>query len=414
MKETLPVILHCDVNNFYASCECLFRPDLKDSPVAVCGDPDRRHGIILAKNDLAKARGVKTAETIWQARQKCPDLVLLPPHFDTYLNYSRRIRAIYAQYTDRIESFGLDECWLDVTESQGLFGNGVQIAERLREQVKRETGLTISVGVSFTKVFSKLGSDLKKPDAVTNLPPDRFRTLLWKLPAEQMLYIGGKTAEKLRQHRIFTIGDLAKADIELLTELFGVNGRRMQQSARGLDRDVIPLESQSRPVKSVGHGTTSSRDLLSLQDVEEVLYHLSELTATRLRRYGLMGFTVCLHLRDNRLRTISRQRRLPYPIDTSADLAQAGLELFREHYDFSRDLPLRTVTLSVTDLMTAEAGIQQSFFEKRSRDLAALEQSVDRVREKFGFGAITRAILLNSEFKSERTADEDEMLPFRR
>ena len=414
MKENLPVILHCDVNNFYASCECLFRPDLREKPVAVCGDPERRHGIILAKNNLAKACGVKTAETIWQAREKCPELVLLPPHFDTYLAYSRKIRAIYARYTDRIESFGLDECWLDVTQSRQLFGDGVEIAERIRREVREETGLTISVGVSFTKVFAKLGSDLKKPDAVTHIPPDRFRTILWKLPVSEMLYIGKKTAERLHALNLNTIGDLAKADPALLAEQFGVNGQRMQQSARGLDRDVIPLESQTRPVKSVGHGTTAARDLVCLRDIEEVLYHLAELTATRLRRYGLAGFTVCLQLRDNRLKTMNRQKKLPCPIETSGELAEYGLQLFRENYDFSTRLPLRTVTLSLTDLVSSRQGVQQTLFGEKSRDRTALEQSVDRVREKFGYGAVTRAILLNSPYQNERSADEDEVLPFHR
>ena len=212
------VILHIDMNNFYASVETLYDPSLKDIPMAVGGDKERRHGIVLAKNMLAKAKGVKTAEALWEAERKCPGIKFVPPHFERYAKYSRLAKEIYMQYTDMVESFGLDECWLDVSESANLFGGGKKIAEEIRAAVKKEIGITVSVGVSWNKIFAKLGSDMKKPDAVTEITEENYRDLVWRLPVEELLYVGRATKNKLNKRGVYTIGQLANTDEALLSD----------------------------------------------------------------------------------------------------------------------------------------------------------------------------------------------------
>lgn len=215
-------ILHCDMNNFYASVECLYNPALRGKPVAVGGDVEARHGIILAKNYEAKKYGVQTGEALWQAKQKCPGLTIVPPSFEKYLRFSRLAREIYGCYTDRIESFGLDECWLDLTGSERLFGGGKAVADKLRERIKFELGVTISVGVSHNKIFAKLGSDMKKPDATTVITRENYKDVVWPLPVSDLLFVGPATTRKLARYGIHTIGQLAQAD-----------GRRMAGAAAG-------------------------------------------------------------------------------------------------------------------------------------------------------------------------------------
>ncbi|MGN1041105.1 MAG: DNA polymerase IV, partial [Candidatus Fimimonas sp.] len=293
-------ILHCDLNNFYASVEQSLDPDLKGKYVAVSGNPATRSGIILAKNTAAKQMGVKTGEAIWQAKQKCPDLVCVPPHFEYYAHFSRRVRAIYEQYTDKVEGFGLDECWLDVTHSK-IFGTPFQIAEKIRKEVREKTVLTISVGVSFNKTFAKLGSDLKKPDATTVISKENFRQVVWPLDVSEMLFVGSHTKQKLNEMGIYTLGELANAPLEPLKKRFGVVGERLKTCANGEDCDVVRNADTERDVKSVGHGTTTLRDMTSYKDAETVLSVLSEMVATRLRRYGFCGSVVHLDVRRNDL-----------------------------------------------------------------------------------------------------------------
>ena len=273
-------ILHSDLNNFYASVECLRRPELKDKPIAVCGSFEDRHGVVLAKNMPAKAMGVKTGEVFWQARKKCPELVSVPADFPAYVAVSRRVREIYARYTDRIEPFGIDECWLDVTESGFLFGSGREIADRIREEVKREIGVTVSVGVSWNKIFAKLASDMKKPDAVTEITRRNFRETAWRLPVSDLLYVGKATAKKLSYMGISTIGDLARADEDALTRELGKWGKVLQIYACGDDDSPVAAEDSRREIKSVGNSLTSYRDLTTEEDVRMLLLMLSESAAS--------------------------------------------------------------------------------------------------------------------------------------
>ena len=305
------VIFHCDLNCFFASVELLDKPALWEVPVAVCGDPESRHGIILAKNESAKKRGVQTAETVWQAKKKCPVLVLLPPHHDLYKVYSKKVNEIYERFTDLVEPFGIDESWLDVTGSLHLFGGDAKaLADRIRETVKEETGLTLSVGVSFNKVFAKLGSDLKKPDATTVIPPEGWQDIVWPLPVGAMLFAGRSTQRTLAQYGIETIGQLAACPETLAEQLLGKMGVQLWQYANGLDKSPVRPRYQHEPVKSVGNGTTFPADLVRWEQIRQGLAPLCDSVATRLRKQGLYAGGVSVTLKSADFKTASRQLRL--------------------------------------------------------------------------------------------------------
>ena len=321
-------ILHVDLNNFYASVECLYHPELRGKPVAVSGDVENRHGIILAKNQLAKAAGVKTGEAIWQAKGKCPGLICLPPDYRKYLRFSRLTRKIYADYTDKIESFGIDENWLDVSGSAALFGDGPKIAGEIRRRIREEMGVTASVGVSWNKIFAKLGSDMKKPDATTVITEENFRDIVWPLPVEELLYVGRSTKNKLNNRAVFTIGDLAARDVHLLKLALGVWGETLWTFANGLDAAPVAQSGEESFIKSVGNSTTTPRDMVNIEDVKMIVYVLAESVAARLRRHGLKCRTVAVHIRNNELYSFERQGKLPAPSFLAQDIAGKALELF--------------------------------------------------------------------------------------
>ena len=325
------VILHSDFNNFFASVECLYNPTLRDKPMAVGGDPEQRHGIVLAKNYIAKKYGVQTGEALWQARQKCPNIIFVPPHYDKYMRFSKIANEIYSEYTDQIESFGIDENWLDVTGSQKLFGGGKQIADQIRNRVKNELGITDSIGVRFNKIFAKLGSDMKKPDATTVINLDNFREQVWCLPVSDLLYVGHATLKKLRQVGILTIGDLAKIDVKYLQHWFGKNGTMLWQFANGLDISPVSNIGAKSLIKSVGNSTTTPRDLICDEDVKITIYALAESVAARLREYGFICRTVQVSIRDNNLMCIERQIKLNEPCSISTVIADAAYKLFKQN-----------------------------------------------------------------------------------
>ena len=281
------IILHADLNNFYASVECLYNPSLRGKPVAVGGDAEKRHGIILAKNNEAKAFGVKTGETLWQARQKCPGLIFASPRYDLYVKYSRLARSLYEEYTSQVESFGLDECWLDVTNSETLWGDGKRIADEIRLRVKRELGVTVSIGVSFNKVFAKLGSDMKKPDATTVIPRETFQEIVWPLPVENLLFVGRATTRKLKSTGVRTIGDLAQTNVNALRRKFGKPGEMLWNFANGLDESRVSEADAAQKIKTISNSSTLPRDLISEEDVKIPLYILCESVAERLRDHSL-------------------------------------------------------------------------------------------------------------------------------
>ncbi len=405
-------VLHCDLNNFYASVEQVLNPDLKGKFVAVSGNPETRSGIILAKNTAAKQMGVKTGEAIWQAKQKCPQLICVLPHFDYYVHFSQRVRAIYERYTDRVEGFGLDECWLDVTHSK-MFGTPFQIAEKIRDDVRRETGLTISVGVSFNKTFAKLGSDLKKPDATTVISRENFKDVVWPLAVSEMLMVGPHTAQKLNEMGVYTLGDLANASSVALQKRFGVVGERLRTCAAGGDCDPVREVGVEREIKSVSHGTTTLRDMRTYADAEVVISVLSEMVATRLRRYGYVGSVVHLDVRRNNLTHESKQTTIA-PTCVSKDIFTVAARLLRLVWAGEKDIPLRSLTVSVSKLQESSAGIQASLFQADGEKQRQLEFSVDKIRKKFGFDAITKANQLNNDLVQKGMMAEEDLLPFKR
>ncbi len=393
MKES--TILHCDLNNFFASVSLLSHKELQDSPVAVCGSTEERHGIVLAKNEIAKKHGVKTAEVIWQAKLKCPNLVILPPDYKLYEKYSVAAREIYERYTDIIEPFGIDECWLDVTGSRLIFGDGEKIAYRIKEDVKRELGCTISVGVSFNKVFAKLGSDMKKPDAVTIINRENFKQKIYSLPIGNLLFAGPKTVEKLNRFAIFTIGDITLCDDVMLKRILGINGVILKQYALGLDTSpVTPYSADYRP-KSVGRSVTPSSDITDRETVYKTFIGLSEEISRELRENNLVAFGVCVHTRTFDLKTKESSRSFKSGTDCSITLARRGMDLFDEVCSFN--VPLRSVGIRAINLKPKDGiAIQSDLFGKDIIDAKneIVEDSMIKIRKKFGNQYIKRCIML--------------------
>ena len=391
-------ILHCDLNNFYASVEILADPTLKGKPIIVCGNPEKRHGIVLAKSNEAKKMGVVTGEAIWQAQRKCPDLICVPPRHGVYGEISKQVFGIYAQYTDRVESFGLDECWLDVTHSQKLFGDGETIANTIRERIKCDIGLTISVGVSFNKIFAKLGSDMKKPDATTVITRADFKEKIWKLPASDLLMVGRKTADKLSRMNIHTIGDLARADVKFMRSSFGIVGEDLVRFANGEDTAEVGLASDCTPPLSIGNGTTMPIDAPDIDTLTPVVYALSDMVATRLRKHKMHAKGIHVSLKDNTFFTQSKQIILDYATDSGTLLARSALDIIKSMHDFKSMPPVRTVTISAIRLTNEADGYQLSMFGEEAEKASKLESSLDKIREKYGYKSVTRGLVLANTF----------------
>ena len=387
-------ILHCDCNNFYASVELLERPDLRDQPVAVAGDPEGRHGIILAKNQIAKSYGVKTAETIWQARKKCPGLVLLPPHHDKYSAMSRRVNAIYLDVTDQVEPFSVDESWLDVTGSRTLFGDGRTIADMLRRRVREELGITISVGVSDNKLWAKMGSDYKKPDATTVITRENVGGILYPLPISDLLFVGRSAAETLQRHGIRTIGALADCAPELLTQYLGKQGESLWRMARGLDDSPVRRWGETEQVKSIGNSTTFSHDLMGRDACHAGLLPLCESVGARLRQQGFKCHTVTVQIKDPQLKVISRQKTLPSPTNLTRQLYREACALLDANWPETAPVRLLSVTAGALCSEDDAAPAQLSFFGEVTADdprQLRLEKAIDRVRERYGHGIVKTA-----------------------
>ncbi len=372
-------ILHCDCNGFYASVECALNPELKKVPMAVGGDPSQRHGIILAKNELAKKYNIQTAETIYSAKQKCPDLVIVPPHHSVYREYSARVMDIYKRYTELVESFGLDEAWLDVTGSRRLFGDGKKIADELRSVVKSETGLTISAGVSFCKVFAKLGSDYKKPDATTVFSRENWKEYIFPMSANSLLYVGKHTEEKLSLLGIKTIGDLAAAPEELLIRHLGKAGETLHRYANGLDSEPVKSIYDTEEVKSVGNSITFGEDLVGEEAVKRGVYEICDKVAARMRKQHVKCTTVQIQIKDPMFRVKSRQKKTPHPTYLAHEMREAAMELIRDSWNFK--LPIRMLSVTGCNLIAEDTAEQISFFDESDKKR---EKTVDLLREKFG------------------------------
>lgn len=387
------VILHCDMNSFYASIELLDHPEYRNVPVAVSGDPASRHGIILAKNEPAKRYGIQTAETVWQAKRKCPNLVLLPPHRDKYRDYHRRINSIFLDYTELVEPFSIDESWLDVTGSRKLFGSGKEIADTIRRRVRDELGLTLSAGVSFNKIFAKMGSEYRKPDATTVISRENYRAVLWPLPVSDFFFVGKATASRLSGIGIETIGDLAEAEESVLIRLLGKQGAKLREAARGEDMTPVRRYDEKRQAKSVGNGSTFPRDLTREDEILAAVTSLSDTVSARLRTAGLRAGGVKVDIKDPALVTISRQMKLDDPTDRAADLIRASMELIRN--TVTPGSPIRLLTVTAIHLEEKNAPRQLNLFGALSAEApetdeksGQMEQTMDEIRKKFGRDAI--------------------------
>ena len=392
------VILHCDMNSFYASIELLDHPEYRNVPMAVSGDPASRHGIILAKNEPAKKYGIRTAETVWQAKRKCPNLVLLPPHREKYRDYHQRINAIFLDYTELVEPFSIDESWLDVTGSRKLFGSGKEIADTIRRRVRDELGLTLSAGVSFNKIFAKMGSEYRKPDATTVISRDNYQAVLWPLPVSDFFFVGRATASRLSGIGIETIGDLAEAEESVLIRLLGKQGSKLRQAARGEDETPVRRYDEKKQAKSVGNGVTFPRDLTEEDDILAAITSLSDTVSARLRKAGLRAGGVKVDIKDPSLVTISRQMKLDDPTDRAADIIRAAMDLIRG--TVAPGSPIRLLTVTAIHLEEKNAPRQLNLFgalSSRAPETAdasgqaedhAMEYTMDEIRRKFGRDAI--------------------------
>lgn len=388
------VILHCDCNNYFASVELLDKPELRDQPVAVAGDPEGRHGIILAKNQIAKNYGVQTAETLWQAKKKCPGLILLPPHMDKYRAMSRRVNAIYLDYTDQVEAFSIDESWLDVTASRNLFGDGAAIADLLRRRVREELGITISVGVSWNKTFAKMGSDYKKPDATTVITRESVSQILYPLPVTDLIFVGKSSGQVLARHGIHTIGDLAACSMAEAEAWLGKGGKGLWLAARGLDDSPVRCYGEHEAVKSVGNGMTYPQDLVGREACIAGLTPLCESVGARLRAQHLKCRTITLQIKDPQLKVISRQKPVDPPTNLTRYLLREVIQLLESAWP--EDAPVRLFTVTAGSLMDESAPVtaQLSFLEEAPREdprQRRLEQVLDGLRNRFGQDAIATA-----------------------
>ncbi len=390
-------ILHADLNNCFASIESISHPEYKKIPFAVGGDEEMRHGIILAKNEIAKKYGIKTGEPLLSARQKCPQLKVVRPNYELYDEYCTKVRNLYCEYTDQVEPFGMDESWLDVSGSALLFGNGEEIAEELRRRVKKEFGLTISVGVSFNKVFAKLGSDYKKPDAITVISPENYKEIVWNLPVEEMLFVGRATKFKLNRVGIRTIGELAAVSEDYLITLFGKNGSILYNFANGTEMSPVKRITECDVIKSIGHSTTTPRDMKNISDVNLIFNLLAEQVCRRLRSHSMKCNVVQIYLRDTNLFGFERQMHLPFPTDISGEVCSAAMELLRNNYNFN--VPLRSVGIRAAALSRSDEPTQLSFFVDAVKEekMRNLEFAKDAINKRYGRRAIQRAVLLSDK-----------------
>ena len=401
------IILHCDCNSFFASVETALNPAYRGVPMAVCGDPENRHGIVLAKNEEAKRYGIKTAETVYSAKKKCPSLVIAPPHYHEYERYSKMVNAIYSEYTDMVEPFGIDESWLDVTASRRIYGSGEEIAEQIRQRVKKEIGITVSIGVSFNKVFAKLGSDYKKPDAITVISRANFKQIVFPLPASDLLFVGRKTTEMLAKMGIRTIGDLAATSRELLRMRLGKMGDMLYEYANGLDE--MPVGVGDDEVKSISNGFTFKHDLVSREECKTGLDFLSDEIGARLRAKGLKCGTVALTIKDTYLRSVQRQRPLANHTDISREISALAYEILCDEWSESK--PIRMLTVAVTGLIDAGSSYVQMDLFSAEESVAVrdkerkMEETVDSIRRKFGSSAISTGAIIDSDIGVKRPSD---------
>ena len=392
---------------FYASVEMQRHPELRDKPLAVCGSQEDRHGIVLTANYIAKPRGVKTGMAIWQARQCCPNLVVLPPDMAEYIRISKMAREIYEDYTDQVEPFGLDESWLDVTGSVGLFGSPMTIAKEISNRIKFELGITASIGVSDNTITAKLGSDYKKPDAITRIEADNYKEIVYPLPVSDLLYVGPATTRKLYSIGISTIGQLAECPVDILTHKLGKMGAVLHMFANG--RDVSPVQKSDHipNIKSVGNSATTPRDLVNDEDVHLMLYLLAESVASRMRELVSRCTVVEVYVRNIDLNSFCRQRKLQNPTCSSSEIAQVAFELFRASYHWEK--PVRSIGVRGAGLVEMDSCLQLSMFQddKKRDKWERIDATVDKLRERYGYMSVQRALMMTDPLLGKINPKDD-------
>lgn len=397
------VILHSDCNSFFASVEMALNPKLRNVPMAVCGDPSKRHGIILAKNELAKKYNIETAETIWKAQNKCKSLVLVKPHYDKYYDYSKRVNDIYKKYTDLVEPFGIDESWLDVTNSQSLFGDGLQIANKIREEVKKEVGITVSIGVSFNKVFAKLGSDYKKPDAITVISKENYKQIVYPLKVSELLYCGKKASQILRDSKIYTIGDLANSNKDYLERKLGKIGSTLYEYANGIDNSKVSSIYEKRDLSSISHDITFEKNLTGEVEIKFGVSLISEYVGLRIRKMQKKAFTVHVGIKDINLKITSKQITLKEPINLTKDIIEICMNLILSFWNINNEIRMISISLSNFVEENYTVNKQISIFDtetenKSERNLKQekLEKAIDGIRKNFGMNSVMKANILEN------------------
>lgn len=404
-------ILHSDMNCFYASVEMLHHPELAGKPLAVGGNPEARHGIVLTSNYIAKKSGVKTGMALWQAKQVCPEIIFVPPRMDLYLRFSRMAQEIYSEYTDLREPFGIDESWLDVSASTSIKGDGMKIANEISKRIKHELGVTVSIGVSWNKIFAKLGSDYKKPDAITEFSRENYKNLAWNLPAGDLIYVGRSTNKKLQTLGIKTIGELANTEPAILENRLGKMGLVLHTFANGWDETPVCVEGYQAPIKSIGNSTTTPRDLVNDLDVKIILMALSESVASRLRENGFQCKVVEISIRDNELYHFSRQCKLKRPTNITDEIVQAAYRLFKDNYRWEH--PIRSLGVRGCDLVSDDMPYQLDLFisEQKREKLEKMDQVVDEIRARFGYQSIQRAFVYQDKMLAQLNAREHTVHP---
>lgn len=387
------IILHSDLNCFYASVEMLYHPEYRNIPLAVCGDPDERHGIILTKNQHAKKHGIKTGEAIWQARQKCPNLVCVKANFELYLRYAKKVQKIYRRYSDHIESFGIDESWIDISDCHHLYPSPEALANQIKETIKFELGLTVSIGISYNKVYAKLASDLADTDSFCTVYPHEKESKVFPLKASHLLFVGRSNEKKLKMYGIYTIGDLATTPLEQLKRIFGKVGEILYDFANGIETSEVAHFEANSLMKSLGNSTTCPKDLTTLEEVKIIFTILTESICARAREQGLYGKTVTISIRDSSLVTITRQMALPQQSDCTDYVLQYALLLFKKHYHFHKSI--RSLGVRLSNLTKSPPIQQNSFFEQhKDSSMKELELAFDEIRNRFGHYAIQRGCVL--------------------
>lgn len=391
MKER--VIFHCDANSFYASVEIANNPELKDKPVAVAGNPEKRTGIILTRSTEAKKYGIKTGEAIWQAKQKCPNLICIAPNHKLYEEYSLKLRQIYEKYTDRVESFGIDECWLDMTDSLKFFGDKKTVADAIRKEVRNTLGITISVGVSFGKLLAKLGSDLKKPDATTVLWLDNYKDIVYSLPIKEVIGIGNKLEYRYNKIGVYNLGDIVTIPDNILKKNFGILGLELKQKLLGNDNEIVRKSNENPPPKSIGNGTTTINDVYTRSEIKSVVIALTEEISTRLRNQNFNASSISVTLKTSDFKYFNETTRLSFATNTASDLTKAVMNLLDTFWNYSPAIrSIRICTYNLTDSKET----QLNMFSGNMKN-SKLNSALDQIRSKYGYYSIAPLSTLASK-----------------